>query len=132
MTSDRAFNYSFTFWVYPRGAMIDSGSIFRYGNNDSVRAPGVWGIGAVKLQFAIDAVTRDNCLWESTAFTLNVWAHVAIIVNTNQMLIYKNGVSVGQVDMRPFGGRKTYPPQNLFGGDDFYLRTCICHLLQFY
>ena len=125
MRSDPSFNYSITFWLYPRGPAIENwGSIFHYGDVDSVRAPAVWTLpGTYGLHCVLDAVSRSNMATTTPALTQNVWGHIALSVNTNKMLVYQNGLFVGQSDMTPHGGRKAYPTQKFYGGDN-YPRTC--------
>ena len=130
MNSEPSFNYSFTFWVYPRGPALGTwGNIFTYGDVYENRAPGVWtNPHSFQLMCAIDAVNSTNLhvLIPTYTFTSSLWAHVAITVNTTKMLIYTNGAYMTQIDMSALGGRKAYSRQKFYGGDPFHLGACLC------
>ena len=128
MSSDRSFNYSFAFWLYPRPPFLNTSyeNIFHYGTNDSVRAPGVWA-NLTSLYCAIDAVNQSNVGRSIPLPTANAWTHVTITVNTDQVLMYTNGAEVGQLHLAQYGGRRTYAPQTFYGGNPFHSRAFSCH-----
>ena len=116
IVADKTFNFSFTFWLLPRGTISSWGSIFHVGDESLRRAPAIWTAPNTNvIYWTIDAVNLGNRFPQPPPPDLpqNVWVHLTVTLTNSKMLVYYNGALTGTVDLAASGGRLIYPLANM-------------------
>jgi hypothetical protein len=85
-------SFTVEFWMYPTIAKL--GQIFDNANSSGVAAAGLF-INWNTTSFITAGQAFGSAYATSTAVTLNVWTHVAVVRNGSAWTIYLNGVSAG-------------------------------------
>ena len=133
MEDSPTFSYSFCFWVYPRATSVAVTNLFRYGNQDTVRAPAVY-FNANSLKLSVHVASENDLSWGvelPTPLSTIVWSHVALTVTETTLTVYVNGQALVSQNMP--GSRRTYTGQNLYlGAAEQQAPNCLLSQFTFY
>ena len=85
-------DFTVEFWIYPTSAKL--GQLYDNANSTGSAVAGLF-INWNTTSFITAGQTFGSAVATSTAVTLNVWTHVAVVRNAGAWTIYLNGVSAG-------------------------------------
>lgn len=110
--------YTYLFWLYIDGTVPGWGSIIHRGNENYMRAPGLWlHPGAASMHVRISVTNNWNAGVDTQNLPLNTWNHIAIVAGNRTVTVYLNGKVWTSAAL---GAELTPTDQRLYCADPWY------------